>query len=194
MFLPVGYPFSPCRCPASLVFLTSCCWQVHMFRCSSGEERVPSGACQITICFDLERPGPIGCHSGFSFCSAISLRLASLCLRDCRWFPAQVSHRDWPGIADGVFMACCSQDLCRCGLPPPLRGRGLSSCRLSRDPWAVLLPSAAAQGPVPAGSVRAGSHRGGGPSGRNTLISVYSPGSDLTSMPPRAPGRCRGLG
>ena len=24
-----------------------------MFRCSSGEERVPSGACQITICFEL---------------------------------------------------------------------------------------------------------------------------------------------
>ena len=28
-----------------------------------------------------------------------ALLLASLRLRDCRWFPAQVSHRDWPGIA-----------------------------------------------------------------------------------------------
>ena len=75
---------------------------------------------------------------------------------------------------------------------PRFRGacRGALSAELwrggsSRDLWAASPLPLAAQGPGPPDSDGPSSRwGGGGPAGRNALISVYSPGSDLTSTSP----------
>ena len=62
--------------------------------------------------------GDVAYSSAEGIALAAALRLASLRLRDCRWFSAQVGHRVWPSMAEFVQLLQSPKSLAfrRCSL------------------------------------------------------------------------------
>ena len=56
------------------------------------------GQSRLVVSHDPWVSGNVAYLSAAGIALARALRQAQLCLRDCRWASAQVSHRDWPGI------------------------------------------------------------------------------------------------
>ena len=73
------------------------------------------GQSRLVVSHDPWVSGNVACLSAAGIALAAALRLASLRLRDCRCCSAQVSHRDWPGIAGLLQFLHLPSSLALCG-------------------------------------------------------------------------------